>query len=508
MKRRFALATLTGAVCVPTVALAQDMLESGQKVELAPPPQLGGQLAVDVMPARRQGIGFPLRYGGVIRGSVRVELDGAPLKEGDDYSVDYAGGVIYISARVRSDQSIRVAYRHDPNAAKQQAAGFALPLLSLHFGQESDIQMMLGMNSVSRFADGSMMNLNLAGLKNHLSFGGGSLSGLFLVSSQSRPDVRADSSSPDQSNTIRGIEGTDKLILQKFSGTFDGLKLDLDYQNVGKKFAGFGMLQGAGYDDKTALQLQKEKGLQRYGMGISAGSDKTVSIGNTLKVLQDGDARIEWANYGLKTHGFEAFYQSRGIDKGFTRFADIAEADRDQLAKEKGIDRAVMGAALSFGGESSLKFNQTTIGDEHGEIRMKGIQFTGPVFNLSYLSQNFDNGFMRAKDLAENEREIWARERGLDRSDIAFSTSEKFKGPSVAFQMSSVDAGSQGFDSKAFSVKSGGYGFEYWSRSADKGFGRIGDLPPAEIDAMIQQTLRMYDPNAAVNANDRGVLPR
>ncbi|HET6643939.1 MAG TPA: hypothetical protein VFG65_00405, partial [Fimbriimonadales bacterium] len=67
-----------------------------------------GKPAIDMMPGKRKGLGYPLRFGGVVEGSVAVEVSGQSLKEGADFSVDYAGGVVYISADIKDSDSIRV----------------------------------------------------------------------------------------------------------------------------------------------------------------------------------------------------------------------------------------------------------------------------------------------------------------------------------------------------------------------------------------------------------------
>ncbi|MFN8138845.1 MAG: hypothetical protein U0R49_03490 [Fimbriimonadales bacterium] len=506
--RKLVFVTVSGAGCLPLMAYGQDIFGGSQKVEGAQSAQLGGQMAVDVMPGFRTGIGYPLRYAGVMRGSVRVEVDGAPLVEGRDYTIDYAGGVVYISAKVRSEQAIRVAYRHDPKAAQNQTGGGALPLLSLNFGAVGDIQMLLGMNGVNRMTDGSLMQSQMAGMKNSFNFAGGSLNGVLLVSSQSKSTVRADSSSPDQNASKQGVEGTDRLILQSYEDSVGDFKLKLDYQDVGKRFAGFGMLQSAGYNAATATQLEKEKGLQRFGLGMSAGNDKTLSVSNSFKAIQDGDSKIEWMGYNMKSSFFDAYFSSRTIDKDFTRFRDIAEGDRDQLSKEKGIDRQTMGGAMRFAQGMSLKFDQTKIGDANGDLVFKSLQYASPFLNIGYLDQSFGNGFGRARDLVENEREIWARQRGFERKDFTVSTPEKFKGPALSFSTREVADRNKDFSSSAFSVSHAGHAFEYWNRESEKGFGRLGDLPPGEIDSMIVQTLKAYDPNAGLNPNDRGAFPR
>lgn len=500
--------TLTGATCLPLLGQVQDLLGDDEKVALEPPAQLGGRLAVDLMPGYRPGLGYPLRYAGIIKGSVKADVDGVPLEEGRDFTLDYAAGVMYIARRVKAEQSIRVAYRHDPKYAHQSMQSSALPILSLSFGQSSSVQMLLGVTGVSRNSDGSMMNSNLAGMRNNFSFSGGSLAGLFLVSNQSEAMVDADSSSPDQTAPKDGVTGTDRLIVQDFSAKFGSVSFNLNYQDVGEKFSGFSMLQAAGYDQITAAQLEKEKGLQRIGLGISAGDPSSLQLSNSMKVVSDGDATIEWGGYDIKAGAFGAYYNYRSIDQGFNRFRDLAEKDRDQLAKERGIDRMGVGGSYRFNPTTSLKYDQSTIGDRNGDISFRSFNFGSSFVNVSFLEQIFDQKFTRTKDLAEGERELWAKQRGLERREFLLSTPKDAKGLQLSYFTREVEQGKNRLSANAFSFAHGGYGIEFWNRSIDRGFGRTGDLPQADLDQMIAQTARMYDPKANPNQNDRGMLAR
>lgn len=200
------------AISLAAVGAAQEFNAVFNDTPSASAMTLGGRPAIDIMPGLKKGLGYPLRYGNVIRGSTQVFLDGVPLKEGQDFSMDYAGGMLYLASEVRPEQSIRVSYRHDPSS-KSSSAFSSLPIIALNFGTAGQLNMFLGLAGASRFADGTLMNAQDVGMNNQLAFAGGQLSGLFLVSNRTTSLTRADSASLDQGVTKQGVEGTGTLIM-------------------------------------------------------------------------------------------------------------------------------------------------------------------------------------------------------------------------------------------------------------------------------------------------------
>lgn len=467
---------------------------------------LRGKPVVDLMSGQRSGLGYPLRYPNIVKGSVRAEINGRPLVEGNDFTMDYSGGMVFVLAEIKPSDSLRVSYRHDPDA-KVTSGGSSMPLFSLNFGGESNLKMLLGFSGAQRFSDGTLVTSNNLGLQNSLAFKGGNIKGLFLVSSQAKSNLQVDETSLDRTGTKQGEDAVDSLILQNFDINVGGIKVNANYQDVGAKFNGFGMLQGSGMDAQQAAQLEKEKGLSRYGFGISAGNEKSLNFTNSFRTIDDGKAKIEFQNYGIKGNGFSAYYNSRTIDAGFSRFKDLAEADRDQMMKERGITRTGMGGSLGFG-NSSLKFDETSIADPSGSINRKAFAFNSPWIIANYNQQNISSGFARANDLAEAERAQWIRERGFSRSEFSFAVPNKDKTPFFNFGQKTIEYGDKEFKNYSGGLNISGLSAEFWNRSTEPGFNRLGDMAQPELDAMIVQNLKMYDTGAQLNGNDRGFVVR
>ncbi|HWP31774.1 MAG TPA: hypothetical protein VNK96_08665 [Fimbriimonadales bacterium] len=485
-----------------SVAFAQEFsnnLSAGIDSSQVP---LMGTLAVDVLQANKGSLGLPLRYGGIVPRSVRVEVGATVLSEGTDYVIDYAAGVLYLFYQAKSYETVRVTYRHD--AKLQTSSSFSgMPLTALNFTKDGSLRMLLSFSGAQRFSDGTLMQFQTAGLQNNFSFGLGKLGGLFMVSSQWQPDVKADASSPDQNAPKSGVEGTDSLLLQEFHADVSkGVTLDADIQRVGQKFTGFGMLNQTGMDSNKIQQLEKEKGLVRYGLSLNGVNPKGWNFTNSFRTIEDGSSKITFQNYKVKSSNFEAYFDKRKIDYGFNRFQDLAESDRAQLQKEKGIERESLGAKLQFKG-NSFAFDENRIGDALGGIERKNFSLETSWLKGSYFTQKIDNAFNRFNDLAEAERGQWAKERGLQREEFSLILPKKDKGNWLSLSQKAFGDGKYGFESRSGKLDFGKFGLEFWNRKTDSAFVRLGDLSANELDSMILQTLQVYDPAAALNPNER-----
>lgn len=506
-RRTTVLAMAAAASMLPAHVFAQAMLESNLQAAPKPAPEsLRGRAAVDLLPGKRTGLGYTLRYGNVIPGTVKLEVDGQLREEGKDFTLDYAAGVVFLGVPVKDSSSIRVSYRHDPTK-KPSAGGASLPLLSMNFGNSSSVRMLMGFSGTQRFADGTMAQATNTGLQNTLSFNGGSLRGVFLVSSQSEVTVMADAASPDKTAPQKGQNATDKLIMQNLDYQVGGVTISAEYTDVGEKFVGYGMLQGSGVSEERAKQLEKEKGITRLGITVSNDSPKGLSFKNSYRTIDDGDHQITFQEYGVKGSNFELNYSSRAIDREFSRFKDLAESDRGQLQKERGITREALSGKLGLGlGE--LKFDRNAISESGRGIYRQLLALDSSWMKAGWSTQEVSADFNRANDLSEEHRAQWHKERGLKREAFEFATGDAVKGFSARYGSNSVAYDGKAFESMSFDVSTGIADVQWWRRNTSASFGRLGDLSQGELDGMIQQTLRMYDPRAGVNGNDRNFIVR
>jgi len=487
------------AACLAMPALPQFTLQ-GDGGGPGTPAELKGKPAVDLLPGIRRGLGFPLRNDNIVPGSAEVFVNGRKLTT-DQYSIDCPSGVLYVSSEVHESDSIRVIYRHDPDAAKLTSGLGSLPLMTMNFGKGNSMSLLMGIGGADR-ENGTVMQTNNLGFKSSFALGAANISGVLMRSSKENALVQGDSASPDNDQVQNGEESSGMLIKQAANVNLgNGMNVTADYQDIDSTFTGFGMLSSSGMGEEEVKRLEKEKGITRMGLGFNGGSANSILFTNNFRTIDDGTGKIQFQDYGFKTGPIEAYYSARDIDAGFSRFKDIAEENREQLKKEKGISRKSLGGAFKFQG-AKLSFDQNSISQNDAGIDRQSFAIDSNFLKGSFKTQKIDENFSRTGDLAEEEREQWGRERGFSRKELEFSIPKGDKSL-LSFSDKSINYDGRGFDAKSFGLTAGAFGIQYWSRSADDSFQRLGDLSGAELTNMAQDVLRFYDPEAKVRDNDR-----
>lgn len=495
MKRALAAFVAVG-FAVP--ALPQFTLLGGD--ENKPGIVLGGKPAIDLIPGVRRGLGYPLRNDNIVPGSVEVFVGGKRLAV-EEYTVDCPSGVLYVSSQVSESDSIRVIYRHDDKAETKKYAAGALPLMSMNFGGGNSMTLLMGLGGAER-QNGTVMQSNNLGFANKFGNGKASLNGFFARSSRENALVERDAATPDSGGVEQGEDVSGTFVKQ--AASFDvggGMSLTAEYQDIDAKFTGFNMLMASGMSENQVKQFEKEKGITRMGLGFNGGSPNSILFSNSYRSIDDGKGKIQFQDYGFKTGFAEAYYSAREIDSGFTRFKDIAEEERDQYRKERGISREKMGGALSFA-KTKLSFDQNTIGQDGAQIRQQTIGFESNFLGGALRTQQIDQGFSRTGDLAEKDREQWGRERGMSRDELSLFI-PKGESRIASFDSKRIEYDKRSFESTSLSYNGGKYGIQYWDRSTDGNFLRLEDLSKSELASMAESTLRMYDPEVKVRDADR-----
>lgn len=458
----------------------------------APTEKLGGRSTVDLIAVRPGTPGVPLRHGGVVVGSEHVDLDGRALRRGIEYSIDNDSGVIYLMVATKPGQSVAVTYRYDASRAQ---AGEAAPLLGLqpfkfNVGGGS-MGVLLGMGLTERTADGSVLTSNVFGWNNSFSFGKSQIKGLMLYgertqeTAQSMYEYQAPGATPDQ--------GKSRLFLESLNGQMSGGTYQLDYQDVSKNFTGFSAVQANGFDASVANQLSKERGMKRLGMALNNVKFGALGLSQSYRSVGDDTGGVTWRSYGIDLGGLSLNWKSQSVDQNFKRFQDLAEGDREQLAREAGLSRENWNGSLKSG-LGQLSFNSLQIDDSNGRgIERQELKLDGSKFKFMMGQQEVQTGFTRFDSLFEAEKGQWGREAGLKRQwkslDAAILGANaqplkfaEYRIDSPTGQMSNLDA----------SLGTKTWSFEHIERSVDKGFVSLPNLTQTEIDGNIAAISNMY----------------
>lgn len=473
---------------LPMAGGAQTPFNASSETAKPDLPQVGGRTAFDLIQIEGPITSIPLKNAGVIPGSEYVQLEGATLKRGQDYAIDNAAGVIYMMRQVRAGQSLRVEYRHDPERAASGSKQFASPS-GFTFRVAQGTEFTLGLGLAERRQDGSVISTNVYGIKNSFSNSSGSLKGIYLlgerkkVHSESLYDPNKEQSDPE--------EGRSRAILQNLDTKFMGGTVQAGYQNIEDKFAGFQSFRDAGYDDATVNQLQKERGIKRFGFSMANIGLKELNFSHSYRSVRDSKDKIEWRSLAMNAGPIQMQWEGQRVGAEFSRFSDLAEADRERLIKERGLNRESLSAKLNLK-QGTAEFTNLKVENKDGGgifRRNLGLNIAGA--KLSYFDQNVEPGFTQFSGLREGDANQLSREQGMRRQ--AFGIASK----PLSFSSSSIRTDSGRFNAIDLGFQLGSWTFEHSLRQADKGFASFGSMADGEAAAHLNAIAKMYEPGDA-----------
>lgn len=450
---------------------------------------------------------FPLRHGHVIPESETVTLNGTPLAPTRDYTIDNETGVLYIMQALRSGDSIQVQYRFDP---KQQTTGSSVIKQGSNAFQLSLLpgagKLNFGLAVASRGTDGSTMLSNILGWDNSLKFGSaGNLQSAFYFGDQ---QAASNFSNFGQSGAMANADaGKSQLILENYSQKLLGGAFNAGYQNISSNFAGIGMLSGQTYSQPTLDALFKEKGMKRFGLGFSGVHvGETVISTNFNSVSLDG-AGIQKFDYAIAQKGFKASFGRVNVDKGFTRFSDLQDADRDLLARFQGTDRTNLSLGYDWG-KQTLGFSSLNIGDStKGHITQSVLDYKGANFSANFGTQQVQKEFTQFANLQDSEKPIFSLDAGLRRDWYLLNGNLTHGASPFMLAQKTIRSDTGNLSSSSQSITLNKWTLSHADVSADKGFASFGSINPTDTDQQIQAIGALYGPGVAVNAPaERGLF--
>ncbi|MFM9873356.1 MAG: hypothetical protein ACKVQS_07820 [Fimbriimonadaceae bacterium] len=466
---------------------------------------VGGKASFDLIRLKDGSLSVPLRYGNVIERSETVVLAGRTLSRERDYSIDYPSGLVYLKVSYREGQSVNVSYRYDDTKQKEGIFGSVATNGSnaFTFDISPGTRALMGMGYTERLSDGTVLNGNIFGLATSMKFGGGSLNGLMLVNDRHKSDTSSLYGDDGPQQELE--EGTGKAIVQNYSTNALGGKLQLSYQDIDDKFAGFSSFAGAGFTDAQIKAFQGEKGLKRTGFGLTDAKWGQMSFGGGVQSVGDGTGAVTWRSAAASLAGVSLNWNSLVVDPSFNKFDGLREEDRAQLRKERGLERQDFGLGYKAGGTDS-KFDYLSVRgseDEQG-LWKSNFALKNSWLTASWMRQSVDEGFTRFGDLREGDRGQLAKERGIDRDNYSFGIASSWL--KANYKSDSMMTNSGDMKGSSFDLGFGDWSFSRISRKMDEAFGSQGSLTNEDKNAFIGDVARMYDPAAKPNGRDMGGL--
>jgi len=470
----------------------------------APAINLGGTPTVDLITLKALSPGTPLRYGNVVVNSERIALDGRPLQASIDYAIDYSSGVIYLKVPQKAGSTLTVNYRYtdqpDPKAATRTTGltGFKYSLVP------GGLNLMMGIGSTERTADGRVLTGDSFGFNNAMKFGGGGLNGIYVYANRRQNDNRAGLQMTGAGGGNAGTEeGSSQLIVQKFNAKLLGGNLVADYQDVGQNFAAFGAASDAGATGDEVNRLRSERGLTRFGFAADGMKFGALGVRSGMRTIGDGQGQLKWTNYGATLGGLSFDLKSQRVDSRFNRFKDIAEGDRQQLERERGMKRDNLSAALN---QKIGKLNYTADRIEDmasGKgISRSQIDFDSAKFKFSSGQQEVDQGFSRIPSLMGDEQGRFGLEVGLKRQWSSLQATLA-PGSAFSFKESGISSKGKGFKSTEVGLTAKTWNITRNSRATDGGFAGFQAMRPEEVDSHTQAIAKMYGSGVAARPEDR-----
>lgn len=491
---------------LPMAAAAQFTFNAKSDPGTANQSTLGGVPAFDLIHLDGLGPGVPLRKGNIVPGSERIQLGTQALQIGTDYGMDYVAGVVYLKRAIRPGMSLTVFYHYDDKAVQpppDHVNGISAMKLELIPGQFSAIA---GLGMAERNPDGTVASSNIFGFNSNFSAGGSTVKGLFLFSQKKKVD----------SSGLMGYQGAQTaqptgksdLIWQNMTTKIGKGSFSASYQDISKNFTDFGSALAAGYDAKVVDQLAKEKGLKRMGFSFDGVQVGGLNLSNSFKSIKDGANELDWRSFGLTQGGLSLSYTAQHISKGFTRFNDLGEADKAQLAREAGMDRQSIGAdfAQKFG---KLSFADRLISDGlGGKIDRKEISIDAGKIKFLAVDQRVGQSFTRIGSLLGPEQAMFGAELGVHRQSMCLDASLIKSGQPIHLAMTDLSTSAGKFTSTDFSAGGKTWSLEHSDRNVGKGFGTFSALN-AEADKHVASIANMYQQSGvALRPDDKAIFLR
>ncbi|MBS1718465.1 MAG: hypothetical protein JSS72_12115 [Armatimonadetes bacterium] len=414
------------------------------------------------------GPAVALKHGNVMPGSETVTLNGNALTLGTDYTLDAQAGVIYLYKIQRLGDSLSVSYHYtsQPSNAPQSpsvAPGIKLNVmpgaLQLNFGfgiaDRMDNGSVLTSNLAqlqNNFAAGKTSLTGLFAVINRspvdsrmgvapggkqvaarstaiaqkLSSGFAGGSTFFEYQKIDKDFSQASALPSDQAAVLtkeRGLQrmgmGFDSLhfgsltVSERFRTvkddngmlTWNGLSMagkgfDLSYksQKLDSGFARFGDLR-----EQDHQQLEAEKGLDREEF---AGNAQTHfgKLSFSSKQIDDHSQKLSVLTYGLEDKGLKFSGGKQEIDKGFSRFGNLYEAEKGQWGREAGLSRLWLNLDAAVGKSGSpIAFHQSSVSNGVTGFHALDASIGGPKLNFTHYLIAADKGFDRLGSLADSE---------------------------------------------------------------------------------------------------------
>lgn len=363
-----------------------------------------GVPASDAIKGNGSKAGYTLSHGALVANSETVSVAGRTLRRNKDYYLDAINGTIVFANPVKVTDVIQISYRYVPE--KEGARnGISVPTIALQLGAKSTLGITYSSNAAVANQSYDVLTYGL-----NLTTSLGKKSSMTNMMYLSTPQESGRISLNGQANKNAPKPESDNMFLHNSVLESGNLTVKMNYQDVGKDFSGFTALKQQKVAPIEILnQLEKEKGVQRMGFQAEMKMSQDATTGLSWSHIGDEGGDIVKQSFKIGDSKLKFNADMQKIDKGFNRFKDLAENERGQWAKERGMERtnlqlsvAPMKGMAKDAAWNTLTMN--TIGDDSGKLNTRSLNFASKGFSISSSETSVDEGFKRLGDLTDAER--------------------------------------------------------------------------------------------------------
>lgn len=500
--RRIALHILILALmAVASCSLADDKAQPSVDIGIG---------ANDVLPGNGSRAGYMLSHGNIISGSECVYIGPMHGARNRDYTIDYTSGTLFFTEPVRQMDSVRVDYRYSDKSTGERGVTGA-GMLPFSFGKGAQLNMLYTCRAADSAKGPGMPDILTYGMNSNFNVGASSkITGMMYMAAPQMSKSVSNGATRIVSGQVDGAVKKDRLVVQNADVGLGNARFKLGFQDVGEDFAGFASMR----DSKAAAadvinQLEKEKGIKRMDFAGEIPSGAAGKLAFSMGKIDDKAGKIDSRAFSYTGGRFKMNFAMRDVDKTFTRFGDLREADRAQLAAELGVKRTNYGLQFVTGMAGDKKpiwsgLNITQLDDDTGSLSYKAVDVDLDRIKVQADVRIMDDTFNHMTALTDEERARMAliarrqfdpdapmaqvtaadkaqvnTEAGLDRSTYVVQVDG---GPvNTWLSLSNVDSDKGGLSRRSINISGSRFSAYINHQSVDETFKRLVNLQPVEL---------------------------
>ena len=376
-----------------------------------------GILASDLIRGNGTRAGYTLSRGGIVPNSESVTVNGSLLSRNKGYYLDTSSGMLAFAEPVRISQTIRVTYRYIPEKDQQRSA-LGAPSLALSLGPSTSLGITYALNTTGANQALDLLTYGV-NLKTVLGAKSSMTNMMYVSSPRESGRVSLGFNGGPEQRTPGPKPKSDNLFVHNSDLHAGKLSLQLDYQDVGRDFSGFAILkQQKAAPDAVLAQLEKEKGLRRFGIQTNYSLGGGASTGIGLNQISSSTGDIVRQSLSFTDSHMKLNAEIREIDDGFKGLSALPAAEKKLFGKEIGMRRMNLAGDFTLGSDLQLLTSFARVTAKDAALVKYGLSLKGKKFDIKGNFQDIDSNFNRITDLTDPDKKTMAAEKGMRRYDL------------------------------------------------------------------------------------------